>query len=137
MSSKYEFQLKRKMCLYFYKKTEEMTRFKMQHFEDALFSKFQLRHNYANVLTVKYIDVSLCSTSNTIIGCIYISLSVINYLRFVTQEIVNKRPHNGTLAEAWRGGIGKYPPHPERLPMPNRCPEAKPTDKGGIGNLEG
>ena len=36
----------------------------------------------------------------------------------------------GTLAEAWRGGIGKYPPHPERLPMSLRCLKAKQTDEG-------
>ena len=41
------------------------------------------------------------------------------------------------MAEACLGGIGIYPPHPERLPMPSRRPEAKPTDKGGIGNLKG
>ena len=36
------------------------------------------------------------------------------------------------MAETWRGGIGKYPPHPERLTIPSRYLEAKPTDEGGI-----
>ena len=26
---------------------------------------------------------------------------------------------NGTMAQAWRGGIGKYPPNPERLAIPS------------------
>ena len=37
-----------------------------------------------------------------------------------------------TMAEAWRGGIGEYPPNPERFSNTPRCPEAKPTDEGGI-----
>ena len=58
------------------------------------------------------------------------------FLIFERKKIKYKKD-NGTLAEAWRGGIGKYPPHPERLPMPTRRLEAKPTEEGGICNLEG
>ena len=29
-----------------------------------------------------------------------------------------KLGENGTIAKAWRGGIGKYPPNPERLVIP-------------------
>ena len=36
------------------------------------------------------------------------------------------------MAQSWRGGIGKYPPIPERFGNTSRCPEAKPRDKGGI-----
>ena len=40
--------------------------------------------------------------------------------------------YNDTMAEAWRGGIGEYPPNPERFSNTPRCPEAKPTDEEGI-----
>ena len=33
------------------------------------------------------------------------------------------------VAQAWLGGIGKYPPNPERLRQYLWCPEAKPTDE--------
>ena len=36
------------------------------------------------------------------------------------------------MAEAWRGGIGEYPPNPERLSQYLQCPEAKPRDIVGI-----
>ena len=38
----------------------------------------------------------------------------------------------GTMAQSWRGGIGKYPPIPERFGNTSRCPEAKPREEGGI-----
>ena len=36
------------------------------------------------------------------------------------------------MAQSWRGGIGKYPPIPERFGNTSRCPEAKPREEGGI-----
>ena len=34
------------------------------------------------------------------------------------------RKYNEIMAEAWRGGIGKYPPNPEGLGNTLRPPEA-------------
>ena len=39
---------------------------------------------------------------------------------------------SGTMAQSWRGGIGKYPPIPERFGNTSRCPVAKPREEGGI-----
>ena len=48
------------------------------------------------------------------------------------RPMFEKSVGNGTMAQSWRGGIGKYPPNPERFGNTSRCPEAKPRDKGGI-----
>ena len=41
------------------------------------------------------------------------------------------------MAEAWLGGIGKYPPYPSRLPMPPSSVGFASKRRVGIGNLSG
>ena len=41
------------------------------------------------------------------------------------------RKYNEIMAEAWRGGIGKYPPNPEGLGNTLRPPEALAAGEGG------
>ena len=41
------------------------------------------------------------------------------------------------MAEAWLGGIGKYPPYPSRFPMPPIVRRLHLRTSGGIGNLSG
>ena len=42
-----------------------------------------------------------------------------------------------TMAEAWRGGIGEYPPNPERLAIPPDVRRRSRRTRGVLLNLEG
>ena len=53
--------------------------------------------------------------------------------KYLSRAVHSNRQHFiGTMAQSWRGGIGKYPPIPERFGNTSRCPEAKPREEGGI-----
>ena len=53
--------------------------------------------------------------------------------KYLSRAVHSNRQHFiGTMAQSWRGGIGKYPPIPERFGNTSRCPEAKLREEGGI-----